>query len=423
MSLDRLAVVLLACIAATPFQSLAGPAREGYLDRDAAPICAGGTHQMIDSCTGDILPLHSSTLALDLELCRYLSISGVPGGPGGTVVDVGLMVETDPRCPVDCDADSLHDGCAVRHGMAPDCNVNGIPDRCDIASAASLDCNSDEVPDECQIVPCELDDQQIFLTFAARDWIAWAPERGYNSFNIYRGDLPRAGVGIDTQDPASSVKADRGCDLKGVLLRDEFIPAIGQAIFYLVTGNRFGVEDHQSINSNGTVRPHSNPCPARAAPLDVAVRTDKAVYAPREPVKIEVAVANLDPTGELTFLFGTPCKVTFRIEDLNGETVYLDLSHHACAISDTRLTLRPGQIASYAFIWDQTSDTGELVPPQGNYVIRAMLLHRDPVPDGVSGFTIRPLNGPCMEHLSTQECGVSSSGDHRSRRGDSGTGL
>ena len=92
----------------------------------------------------------------------------------------------------------------------------------------------------------------------------------------------------------------------------------------------------------------------------------------------------------IDLLFATRCKVTFRIEDLNGASLYLDLSHRGCSYDDNRLTLHPGQIASYDFTWDQKDERGRPVAHIANYVIRGMLLHHDPVPDGITGISIRP---------------------------------
>jgi hypothetical protein len=122
----------------------------------------------------------------------------------------------------------------------------------------------------------------------------------------------------------------------------------------------------------------------------VSVRTDKAIYAPGETVRIEVFLANLNPTGEIDLLFATRCKVTFRIEDLDGASVYLELYHRGCSYDEDRVTLRPGQIASYEFAWDQRDDRGRPIRRIANYVVRGMVLHRDPVPDGITGISIRP---------------------------------
>lgn len=156
----------------------------GYLDRDGSAICSGGTHQLIDSCSGVAVPLQSAFLDLDAFLCRYLEAIGEEAGPDGSVIETLSLRETANRCPVDCDADGLHDDCAIRHRLIPDCNANDIPDRCDIQGGSSLDCNQDGVPDECQVASCELDDGIIMMSVAGPDRIVWHPERG-TTLSIY----------------------------------------------------------------------------------------------------------------------------------------------------------------------------------------------------------------------------------------------
>jgi len=366
----------------------------GYLDRDGSAACFGGTHQLTDSCSGHVVSLQSSSLDLDAYLCRYLEAIGEEAGPGDDVLETIALRRTSNWCPADCDADGLNDACAIRHRLIPDCNGNDRPDLCDIQGGASLDCNRDGVPDECQVAPCELEDKVIMMSISEPDKVTWHPERGYNSFNVHYGTLSHPGQSETDAADAAPGGIDRisghWCDLRTVTLRDTLTPARGEAIFYLVTGNRLGAEDRASIDSNGAHRPDSIRCPARAGPLDVSVRTDRAIYAPGETVRIEVSLANLNPTGEIDLLFATRCTVTFRVEGLDGRGLYLDLHHRSCSYDDNRLTLRPGQIASYEFTWDQKDDRGRPVEHIANYVIRGMVLHHDPVPDGITGISIRP---------------------------------
>lgn len=267
----------------------------GYLDRGGSAVCYGGTHQLIDSCSGAAVPLQSAALELDAFLCRYLEATGIASGSGGGVVETLDLRETLNLCPVDCDVDGLHDECAIRHRLIPDCNGNDVPDRCDIQGKTSTDCNQDGVPDECQEAACE-----------------------------------------SSNDAGSKPVTD----------------------------------------------------PERS--LVVSVRTDKAVYAPGEPVQIEIQLANLNPDREVNLRFATPCKVTFRIEELSGENVYLDLYHHSCTYHDEQLTLSAGPVESYAFVWDQRDDRGRPISQIANFVVRGMVLYQHPTPDDITGILIRP---------------------------------
>ena len=56
----------------------------------------------------------------------------------------------DPSC-LDCNGNTIPDGCDIDSGTSGDCNANGVPDDCDIAGGASGDCNLNTIPDECDI--------------------------------------------------------------------------------------------------------------------------------------------------------------------------------------------------------------------------------------------------------------------------------
>jgi hypothetical protein len=336
-------------------------------------------------------------LAAAVGLCRRVDAAGEEIGPKDKVVETLAVLATSNRCPADCDADGLPDGCADRVLPAPDSNGNDTSAQCGIQGEASSDCNRDDVPDECQVAACELNDGIIMLSVSGPDEIAWYPERGYNSFNLYRGSLSWLSDTRTVAAEAPLAKADRlsgrDCDLTQVTIRDELVPAPGEAIYYRATGNRLGAEHRTSIDGNGASRSNSRPCPAPARPWDVSVRTDKADYEPGETVRIEVFLANLNPTSEIDLRFATRCRVTFRIEDLKGASIYLELSHRSCAYDHNRLMLRPGQIAMYDFAWDQKDDRGRPVAPISDYVVRGMVLYQDPIPDGITGISIRPRIG------------------------------
>jgi hypothetical protein len=269
-----------------------------------------------------------------------------------------------------------------------DCNSNGIPDECDIVWGTSFDCNLDVMPDECQIVPCELDDGVHLIELPEQDRVSWFPERGFNTFNVYRGDLELLKqTGLYTQDPATVFLAARSCHLPAVSLADGFVPGIGQAVYYILTGNDGPLEWSLGADGDGAVRSNDNPCPPPPA-LSVAVRTDKAVYAPGELVLIEIDVANLDTAAVMTLHFSSSCQAHFHIEDLSGAPVYTKPLY--CFFAFTQLVLQPGQTVTYADEWALIDDSGQPLTLSGEYVIRGVVLDQTPEPSGITGISIRP---------------------------------
>jgi hypothetical protein len=269
-----------------------------------------------------------------------------------------------------------------------DCNANSIPDDCDIEWGTSLDCNFDVIPDECQVVGCELEDGVHLIEFPERDRIAWFPERGFNTFNLYRGDLELLKMlELYTQDPATIPLAARSCHLAAVSLADGIVPEVGQAVYYLLTGDTGSPEGSLGADSNGIVRRNDNPCPPPPA-LSVSVRTDKAVYAPGEVVLVEIDLANLTATEVITLHFPTTCQASFRVEDLSGAPVYNNPQN--CFFIFTQLVLQPDQTATYTDAWPQIDDSGEPLTLSGELVIRGVVLDQVPEPSGITGISIRP---------------------------------
>jgi hypothetical protein len=92
--------------------------------------------------------------------------------------------------------------------------------------------------------------------------VAWQLENGFESFNIYRGDLAvLKATGIYTQDPAEVPLAAQGCGFLEASVADDVVPPLGQGVFYLLTGTHNGVESTLGTNSAGVTRPNTNPCP------------------------------------------------------------------------------------------------------------------------------------------------------------------
>jgi len=54
--------------------------------------------------------------------------------------------------------------------------------------------------------------------------------------------------------------AEQFCGMTIVSLFDPFVPSVGKAVYYLVTGVSAGGEGFLGTRSNGTPRPNDNPC-------------------------------------------------------------------------------------------------------------------------------------------------------------------
>ncbi len=257
----------------------------------------------------------SSKHNLDHRLCASLSVRGPDIGFECPIIDVQRISDSTPVCPADCDADGLIDGCAVALGLSPDCNPNGTPDLCDIDLGLSLDLNGDGTPDECENRALELENGQIQVTLSGRHEISWDAERGFNLFNVYRGDMDffRAHK-LYTQPPEVRPLSAQFCHLAEVSLTDAIDLLPGQIAYYLTSGVGGGVEGGIDIDADSgvVVRPNSSPC-LRGPDLDVAVRTDKAVYAPGEGVLVEVVLMNLSQVETINLAFTTSCQTTFRV--------------------------------------------------------------------------------------------------------------
>jgi putative metal-binding protein len=171
---------------------------------------------------------------------------------------------------------------AVYPGAAETCNglddncdglvdegPNGVdPDRDTIAAACDncpLTWNplQDDMDSDRQGDACDLDDGMIDILMPDKFGVGWQLEAGFDSFNEYRGDLALLrSSGLYTQDPLTTPSARRNCDLIVGSILDGPAPAPGQVYFYLVSGNRLGIEGSLGTDSSGAERLNSNPCHA-----------------------------------------------------------------------------------------------------------------------------------------------------------------
>ncbi len=79
------------------------------------------------------------------------------------------------------------------------------------------------------------------IAFSGPNTLSFAPSTDWPSHNIYRGDLSVLRRTHEcTQLPGSQPAADRACGIPGTDYFDTFVPAPGQVVFWLVTGESSG---------------------------------------------------------------------------------------------------------------------------------------------------------------------------------------
>jgi hypothetical protein len=111
--------------------------------------------------------------------------------------------------------------------------------------------------------PCDVNDGQLLLElheYPAATEFEWEEERGFATYNLYRGDLRvLRSTGQYTQDPSAVPAAAQQCNMF-YPAADPFRPAAGEAVFYLANGNRAGVETTLGTNSDGLEHANDHPC-------------------------------------------------------------------------------------------------------------------------------------------------------------------
>jgi len=196
-----------------------------------------------------------------------------------------------PAVPID-EADLDEDGFAECAGDCDDLAPNRHPDALEICNQIDDDCDGqvdedefgtdsdgDAVHNACDNCPldrnptqgdvdgdlegdtCDTDDGLIWVSFVQPEFVEWQLESGYDSWNLYRGDLGvLAQTGEYTQPPGSNALAERLCDLGASFVADLPDLQIGQVAFYLVSGNANSSESDLGSDGSGVPRPNSSPC-------------------------------------------------------------------------------------------------------------------------------------------------------------------
>jgi hypothetical protein len=191
-----------------------------------------------------------------------------PNDPGDDVDGDGLCA-SDDNCPAvsnpgqaDDDFDGLGDECDACPGDPQnDADGDGV--------CAHLDnCPADADPTQADLDgdgrgdSCDLDDGMIFLTSVTPGAVAWQMEPGFDTFNIYRGELQEPGsIALRGTDPMLIPAPPVSCHLTVAHASDTTLPAIGRAFFYMVAGEVTDVEGGLGSASDGRARKSLVACP------------------------------------------------------------------------------------------------------------------------------------------------------------------
>jgi hypothetical protein len=258
---------------------------------DLADQATSGIHFDVSPVPGDLSYLCSNTCLGTLGYLECLDVNGV-GGAFQTDSDLDALLDGCDACPVDPENDRDGDGhcenvdnCPDDHNPTqsdPDSDgLGSVCENCPVDyNPAQDDQDSDAVGDACDNCPleynpaqldadsdtegdlCDLDDGLIYIRFDLPGEVTWQEEPDNGTWNCYRGDLDvLKSEGLYTQDPSSSLLAERWCLHELPWVADPFEPGPDQTVFYLTTGVVGQTESSLGTDSSGLERPNLNPCP------------------------------------------------------------------------------------------------------------------------------------------------------------------
>jgi hypothetical protein len=102
--------------------------------------------------------------------------------------------------------------------------------------------------------------------------------------------------------------------------------------------------------------------------VELVLTVDKAVYAPGEPVQMELVVRNPGPAA-VTFQFSDSQRYDFLVLDDGGGLVWYWSRDKAFAQVLGSLTLSPGEERRFRERWDQRDNDGRAVPAGRYWVV------------------------------------------------------
>ncbi len=236
--------------------------RDPFDDADGDGFCAD-----VDNCPTVWNPSQSDCNGDGRgDACAFCPCDPIPDQ------DMDGLCGTIDNCPTifnpqqeDADSDEVGDACdncrSHANPLQTDVDQDRLGDACDNCvtrhNPDQRDSDQDGVGDL-----CDLNDGAIYILADDPDHIRWQQESGFDSWNVYEGDLALLrSTGVYTQAPGSGALADRHCGLTVAHVDDFDRPPAGQAVFSLVTGVQGGVEGSLGRNSAGIERPNANPCP------------------------------------------------------------------------------------------------------------------------------------------------------------------
>jgi hypothetical protein len=168
--------------------------------------------------------------------------------------DIDQMGDVCDPCPLDHDNDADLDGVC---GNVDNCVAIANTDQADVDQNGQGDL-------------CDLNDGLLMLSFIDKQQVTWQTDSTFDSYNLYAGNLDvLKSTGVYTQPAGSNSVAQRWCNSSQSLINWSTIPPVGQAIFFLASGNRNLVESSLGNNSSGQPRPNQNPCPHKHGRINI----------------------------------------------------------------------------------------------------------------------------------------------------------